>query len=443
MLKSKRKKREDGSRVAPNVPTLPSLPREVLSVVSEFLTVQEIAPVALTSKKLLFFQQQLDQKKQVHPLLSQVVRGNVESVLARVQAKPDLLFIKGQITDVAGQTFYHVSPYQLILLLCDEDLKVKIESLIPQDLQAKRTRQLHEMDGGGADLVKIDCDPTTRPFAEITQYAASYSIPDEDYQAETVFSLLENRDGIIYYHDVASDEVRFYYANQDTQQVELIKTTVTDKDNEQFAAFTASLQAMEKNSSKRSSNTEHRLIARTMKGEVSGTSIKLERKGIQYQREGIRYCDTRIDFNRLINAYRKCLRLYQEGKNQEADSVCLDVLGMTQRDVVWLLQRYCERDTPFTLLPDFAALFTRQFLVENYLTSSMSSLWVDGKLDPGLGVDFALFKIGSWCAIVDSGAEDLALLVDLIAVNALIIHAKAAVLSIESEQPSQNRIISR
>ena len=96
---------------------------------------------------------------------------------------------------------------------------------------------------------------------------------------------------------------------------------------------------MENNSSRRSSNAEHELIAHTMQHQLS-------RKGIQYVHKGIHYCDSRMEF-RLVHAYRKNIRVYGEGRWVEGDNIWCQGVGEAQRHVLWVLQRLCESGRPF------------------------------------------------------------------------------------------------
>lgn len=66
------------------------------------------------------------------------------------------------------------------------------------------------------------------------------------------------------------------------------------------------------------------------------------------------YCDTQYDFNRYYNAYEKCIRLYRS--NNPNDSMIADFiqeleLASIQKEVMWLLQRYCEKNRRFYRMP--------------------------------------------------------------------------------------------
>ena len=113
-------------------------------------------------------------------------------------------------------------------------------------------------------------------------------------------------------------------------------------------------------SAKRSSNAEHQVIVKMMSAE--NKPVKLVCQGIQYERKGERYCDSRHDFNRQYNGYRTCIRLYEQRQCDAANRVLREKLY--QGEVVWLLERFCEVNCPFYPLPDFkSSPFRRGFNV--------------------------------------------------------------------------------
>src|SRR5665647_1966916 len=87
-------------------------------VTAQYLPVQDIAKLTRASRSnFQFFQPFLKEKKAeiakaLIPLLKAVVCINILKLKQLVRANPALLFIKGQISDPAGLTFYNVSPFQ-------------------------------------------------------------------------------------------------------------------------------------------------------------------------------------------------------------------------------------------------------------------------------------------------------------------------------------------
>ncbi|MDR3443427.1 MAG: hypothetical protein P4L65_10495 [Legionella sp.] len=498
---------------------------------AKHLPLNQIAKLARTSRSnYQLFQPILNEAKAVHPLLTAVVLGNTDELARMVAANPGLFFKKGQVTDPDGTTFYDVSPDLLIFFLADNDMRDKIEPLIPAAYKAIRRQQHAEIANGGADLVKMDKDPTSVPFEEVTRFITSFNLNPPNPATEVAFPLLENEDGIIFYNNqfyyankktetvvpiilsqeeqealeklktsfidmemnssrrssndehvliasrmhrelkrrgihyernahgadlvkmdtdpksISFSEVtrslenpdgilfynnQFYYANKETETVELIKPKLGSEpkqaalDRAALEAFKASLASMEQNT-RRSNNAEHKLIARTMNHELI--------------RPTIRYCDSHVDFNRLLNAYRKCIRLYQEQKWAEGDNTWRREVGGAQRNVIWLLQRYCEENRPFYPLPDFkASPFQRGFNVYNFVSGRNETVLGDGLL-AGFGSDFGIYKGGRGGAAGVGGGGRVGWGLrprDLVAVSRLVESARTNVVEFTVAQDLQ------
>ncbi len=255
--------------------------------------------------------------------------------------------------------------------------------LVDLDLQPIREKQYAQIDCGGADLVKMDRNPTTLDFEEIRRFKTTYTI--QGVPTAVVFPLLENPDGIIYYQNPVTKQPQIYYANQNTKTVEPLELQIsTPGEQKALDELYASFNEMENNSARRSNDEEHALIARLSKHELS-------RKGIQYVHQGKLYCDNRMEF-RLINAYRKCIRLYEEQRWDDGDDYWCKGVGVAQRQVLWVLQRFCEHGRPFYPLPDFnASPFQRSFKIDNGVSGD-KSVCLAGRLVNELGSIFAVVK---------------------------------------------------
>ena len=275
---------------------------------AKYLSLKDIAALARVSESSrLLFQPILNDAKAVHPLLAAVVTGDPDALCLLVNADPALLFTKGQIKDPAGQVFYDVSPYQLMIFLCDDDMKSRIMPFtrLSEQMARKRQVQYAEINIGGADLVKMDRDPMLLPFEDITRFTTSYVFMGQ--RKEVTYPLLENPDGILYYKNPTSNQAQFYYANQDTRTVACIEPRIhSQQEQAALDRLEDSLADMEDLSSRRLSNDEHKFIESIMQH-------TLVRKGLQYERDGVRYCDHRIEF-RIVHAYRQCLRLYRNNQ---------------------------------------------------------------------------------------------------------------------------------
>ena len=190
--------KENLNKFIPNSPDMPL--RKMAELVSQ------------SKSNYALFQSALKDAKAALPLLLNVVQGNLEALINQVVANPELYFKKGQVTDPSGTTYYNVSAYQLVKFLCDADMDERIRSLIPEtirvrrgtkdidlDTQAIMEQQYAQIGCGGADLVKMDRDPTTLDFEEIMRFKTTYTV--NGVPTAVSFPLLENPDGIIYYQN--------------------------------------------------------------------------------------------------------------------------------------------------------------------------------------------------------------------------------------------------
>lgn len=388
------------------------------------------------------FQPVLDEAKQASTLLKAVVEGEPAKLIQLVQTDPRLLFKKGQIKDPAGQVFYNVSAYQMMKYLYDEDMIAQVMPHVPEkitnkqglqiDLKAIQKEQDQTLQGGGADLITLNFDPTNPPdFDKILRYTDTKEYTINGRLHRVTFSLMENPDAILYYEDTDGNP-HWYYANRETETINRIQPRPeTKEDKQQFANLEQSICAMENNSARRSSDAEHSIIKKVMQK-------SLVRYGIQYEQDGQCFCDTHHDFNRLYNAYRKCTRLYEQEEEVEGDKVLCKELGRAQKEVMWLLQWYCEENQLLVPLPDFKSPpFRRSLQIKN---------WVDYRMEY-ICSDFAMYKNGEsgGLAVVNSesfsgtvgwrgrsAARDLIL--NLIAVNRLVEDAKANVIEFKPEE---------
>jgi len=190
----------------------------------------------------------------------------------------------------------------------------------------------------------------------------------------------------------------------------------------EFDQFKASFDSMENNSARRSSEKEHQLI--------------LVCKGILYQDHGVLYRDSRTPFN-LVNAYRKCIRLYEAAGNntREADTYFREGVGKCQGEEMWLLQRLCEAARPFHPLDKTRQVFNRGHSFYNSNTNTYKSAF-----DKGIIQCSVIYKGGNWKALEPFGAGGALgspythIAADLIALCWFIEKAKAKVIELKLEQ---------
>lgn len=357
------------------------------------LTVKEESRLLQVSKHCnQFFQGHFN--KRTEP--TYVVEGNVIQLIKSVSIDPSWLFKKHPVIRAPhGQKYFDVSYYQLMTFLCDDDMKTQtmaldnlVEYLKDNAKKAIKEKQYAEIDCGGADLIKLDRNPLELNFEALTHFKRTYTFYDNT-QHEVTHSLLENTDGIFCYSD-ENENKHFYYVNQITQTIlSLDKYLIPEESKGEFEQFKASFDDMENNSGRRSSIKEHQLIAKVF-------GLTLVQKGILYEHHGIKYRDYRTPFN-IINAYRKCVRLYLEAENNnnwEAGHQCWrNKVGKSQGEEVWLLQRICEENRPFYPLDKKHKDFKRKCMIEKYNNDKkkyeMVSVLENGTINM---FDFAIYK---------------------------------------------------
>lgn len=420
------KSKSDSSLVSSKDNRLQHLHLDITGVIGNQLSIKDHLNLMLTSKSIgkLFqpnFLTHLGKNARICALF-----GDKADLSLIAQHRPEALFNKGQATDNGGRIFYNVSAYQLILFLCDKNLKDAINPLIPQTLSKIREVQEKEMGVGGCDLIKLDNDPNLiagEDFTGITEFEITFDLFDQT-QHSVIFPLLENPDGIVYYQD-KKQGVHFYYVNrQENKIVELNARLESNEDKEAFNEFKKSFEEMENNSGRRSSNNEHELIAKIL-------NCSLQREGIRYEDNGIGYQDSCNSFNELTNAYRECMRLGADGVDASAS---WDKIGKIQKKVIWLAQCYCAKNLPFYPAPYQLNDFERKTYFFNQILMDFES-FLDEKTQLGSG--FAFYKGFSWYDMVAYDVPPPEYCAsDLIAVIRIIDDAKANIMQMNEDNDS-------
>jgi hypothetical protein len=132
------------------------LPDDLINNIKQYLSLNDQISLACSFKSTEMVAPQA--------MLEAVVGANYRALALLVGQYPELLFKKGHIRDAAGQTYYHVSPYQLMTFLADSSMKTNIMRCVSAKMTEKmklyRRDQDTEIKQGGADLATFDCDPT-------------------------------------------------------------------------------------------------------------------------------------------------------------------------------------------------------------------------------------------------------------------------------------------
>lgn len=388
-----------------------------------------------------YYKTDAEKDKQLYPLLTMVLRGQPERVLELLKADPLLFFEKYKtITDPSGRTFSNVSAADLIPWIGDDDMLDKVntfaEQLEPDELRQAFFKQWRKHLGfpdenesnqtrtrplGGADIVMVVSDSKPK-YDEIQKCTNTFNVFGDTMTAERV--LLTNPDGLVC-RKSSNDQLHWYYANPKTKELEPIeiKEPDTEEDKALYAELCESMLHMEPDTptARRSSDNEHQFFETY--AQIIGTKepIKIHREGIHYQQDGIAYTDTHHDPNPLINAYLKCIRLYNAAYNttdkdqretlyNQADEAWRK-LGREQQSLIWLLQRHCEEGRSFWPLAENYknTAFVRTFIIDNYTTNpSVKEKVFDvktGKFTKDFGAGdinsgFAIYKgVRGWAAV--------------------------------------------
>ena len=431
--------------------SLSKLSYELMHHISEYLTPEDESKLRQVKPALTLKERESLRVRGISPSLTTffivpqrtanylVLTGRPEHLIHMLNKDPTLFFEKyEQIIDAAGQTFYNVSPADLISFICDDDMQMQVyyfaQHLPPEQREtffAQWQAQIVSRGRGGADLVMV---PGAHPpqYANICNTANTFYVFDRNQTIQR--ALLKNPDGVICWKS-ADNQLHWYYANHDTQTLEQldIPHELQAAHQNKYDALAVHMTNMEPNTARRSSNQEHALIKAIMRHHGSNNPVDLVREGIRYRQDGIDFIDTHYDFNRIVNAYLKCIGLYKNNKYREGHIVWCKELGHVQREVMWLVQRYCEINRSFYPLADDykATLFVRSFnfKIDNMNIDVQARIFdaKSGQFISRFGLDdehsgLAIYKLRQARATGFRGAAyPGAATIDFIAVNRLIV----------------------
>ena len=407
--------------------SLEDMPLWARREVAKRLSVKDLGKLAISSKSNhAFFGFHRDLLRS----LEVIVEGNPNTLKALLIKNPELLFTKFDVEDPAGQQFFEVSPFQLMIFLTDdrmfkemmaiESIRTLIHTQLEEEqedkakgvelYQSQYTAQIAELTGGGADIVKLRFDPLapTNPddpssipaFEAILGTREQFDIWGDGSETPPAdFPLLENPDGILFYQNPVIDEVKWYYADKEKRTIQEITfnaAAVTALETEEekakvvafFNQFKQSCKDMETNSSWRSSMEKHELIKKYL------CPLIKPQKGIEYTSVGgVRYRDTRFPFNDYYNKARQCFRFYAARNGGAANKAWLE-LGNEQKKLVWRLQFLCQGNLPFYPLPENFLTDRKPNKRELKLYGGAPIFSRASGFHSGLGSDFTIYKGG-------------------------------------------------
>ncbi|MBA2653398.1 MAG: hypothetical protein H0U73_14215 [Tatlockia sp.] len=399
--------------------------------IANLLSSRDVLQLLSTSQSnFQFFRPHFDPKLE----LSLVVEGNVTGLKKLIERNPEAFFLHSEIITPRGKKIKNISPCKAVRFFCDEFMEAEILQLIPEKFKTKYWEQCRELDSGGADLVKVNFDPLLKTQKEglncLREFKKTYVLPEGP--KELTFFLLENPDGIFYWKDEDDIEHLYYVNCTKNIIIEVEPKLASPEDKDGFAELKEIFSDMECNSSRRTNNNEHHFIKKTM-------GFELQRNGIDYEWFGKEFKDNCTPFY-LVNALRKCHRLYEEAQDNNDRAKAKDFwnsqVGYFQGEVLWLFQRLCE-ESPFSPCPEQFKNFERRHnnKIFNIITERDESFFLNGKFSKDLGSLCAIYKNnatkmqkgmrtgwGAWAGFQPGTLELLA--GELAAINQLVNSAK-------------------
>ena len=165
------------------------------------------------------------------------------------------------------------------------------------------------------------------------------------------------------------------------------------------------------------------------KAEMLARCETIERDGLSYKQHGVDKNSKHFDFEPLITAYTQYIEAYNSRNagqgSYDAVRAAWMAVGVAQCDVpVHVINEYCRRDRRFHPRPSFEVTgdtLPRDVTYFDYRSSRDMAIFPLVVSDSsGLGVDFALFRIGAPSGrVVAQGCSSTAVAVDLAAVSRL------------------------
>jgi hypothetical protein len=295
------------------------------------------------------------------------------------------------------QTYYDVSPFQLILFFGDIYLLNQIESFITEENIEIATEQANALQGGGSDLVKIapiltqDTDIPRRKniheltYDELTRFiekdAQGQLITDADVHKNKIprtYTLQENEDAIISY----GDEYYWVRLNHETKEIEKVEPLMfKEKEKEVVKAnLKEFLNSIEMNCGRRTTHEEHEYIKQHITSASNPNGIHLKQTGIHYTSEGKDYTDCKAQ-SYAQWGLRKYLRLYKQAYDmqfnpnpnvpppteteieaawEQVDEAELEDGKMKGLSPAATFLLWCIKNFPLSPIPDFEKALTTQ-----------------------------------------------------------------------------------
>ncbi len=359
--------------------------------VDEFLSQTEKSNVQQASRA--FFHDDTRKNRLGRALLSHVIKGNQDTVVAMLKRYPELLLYRGNVVDYSGREFKNVTAFELAtwaldvrhmapaMLKClteNEDGKNYSKELVPE-LQQQFDNVVKE-DGGvnytiGCGLIKMSRDP-------------SQLLPNETPEQRDALlnRLLDRHNGCIQYDD------RIFYFHNLSCPKKLVEITTPD-------AISA-LQGLMNKKEKKLEVDKLQIISHD-------DELKMIEKNVSDSRHIFK--EKHYDFTPLTEALKVYVKSFHAGNNwtwdQSVAHWCI-VVGLAQHYApAHVAQHYCNPDESFDPQNNFTPPTFKENVLKRVLTfynfistkADKNELWwpssrASGSNGLGPGIDIGILR---------------------------------------------------
>ncbi|STX36111.1 F-box protein [Legionella cincinnatiensis] len=111
--------------------------------ITKFLPTKEFINLSMTSKSnhnLFRTNQYLAPLQEARKFLHHVVRGNHEAVVEMLKKNPALMHIRGQVTDLSGRKFTHISGFEYAMWALDKHMWTQMLDCLPETKEGEHIK---------------------------------------------------------------------------------------------------------------------------------------------------------------------------------------------------------------------------------------------------------------------------------------------------------------
>lgn len=382
--------------------SMASLGTNFTAHVDQFFEQKDKSHVQLASKAFFFDDSRKNRLGQA--LLSHVIKGNQDTVVAMLRRYPKLLLYRGNVVDYSGREFKNVAALELatwaldVRYMAPAMLKCVTDNEARQDYSRELAAELQEQfdnvvkEGGGVNytigcgLLQMSEDPTTLLPGKT----------DEERYAE-LNRKLNRHDGLIQYQDKL-----FYFHNLKCPK-ELVEITNPD-----------ALKALQELMNKKG----RELTVEALQIINHDDELKLIEKNVPDSRHIFR--EKHYDFTPLTEALEVYVKSFDFGNNwklNQRETHWCTVVGLAQHYApAHVAQHYCNPDESFDPKNNYTPPTFKEKVLKRVLTFYHWSSATADNTEPWwpssgvslsgsnvLSLDFGIFRAGCWRARRDSG----------------------------------------